>query len=46
MATPFPEILEWYSLTAMVNEMKSQQAFIRNLLFGDVRTYDTENIVY
>ena len=46
MATQLPEVLEWYSLTGMVNEMKSPQSFIRNLLFSNVRAYSTENVVY
>lgn len=41
-----PEILEWFSLTAMANNMKAPQSFIKNLLFGNVRSYSTENIVY
>ena len=41
-----PEVLEWYSLTEAVNAMQSPQAFIRNLLFGDVQTKPTENIVF
>lgn len=41
-----PEVLEWYSLTEAINEMKSPQAFIRNLLFSDVQTKPTENIVF
>jgi hypothetical protein len=41
-----PEVLEWYSLTSMINEMKSPQAFLRNLLFSDVESQPTENIVY
>lgn len=41
-----PQILEWFTLTEMVNEFKSPNAFIRNLVFGNVRTLTTENIVY
>ena len=43
---PLPEILEWYSLTDMVNEFKSPNSFLVNTMFGDVRTLPTENIVY
>jgi hypothetical protein len=41
-----PEILEWYSLTPMVNEMKSPRTFLRDGFFGDVETQTTENIVF
>tara|TARA_R110002094_G_scaffold220250_1_gene192766 strand:+ start:5330 stop:6376 length:1047 start_codon:yes stop_codon:yes gene_type:complete len=41
-----PEILEWYSLTPMVNEMKSPRTFLRDAFFGDVETQTTENIVF
>lgn len=41
-----PEILEWYTLTPMVNEMKSPRTFLRDLLFSDVRTLTTEQIVF
>jgi hypothetical protein len=41
-----PKILEWFTLTEMVDEFKSPAAFIRNLVFGNVRTLTTENIVY
>lgn len=41
-----PEILEWYSLTPMVNEMKSPRTFLRDMFFSDVQTQTTENIVF
>lgn len=41
-----PEILEWYSLTDMVNEFKSPASFLRNLVFRQDRVLATENIVY
>lgn len=41
-----PEILEWYSLTPMVNEMKSPRTFLRDRFFSDVETLTTENIVF
>lgn len=41
-----PEILEWYSLTPMVNEMKSPRTFLRDMFFSDVQTLPTENIVF
>lgn len=41
-----PEILEWYSLTSMVNEFKAPNAFLKNLVFGNTKTLSTENIVY
>lgn len=41
-----PQILEWYSLSAMVDERKAPQAFLKNLLFGRVETQPTENIVW
>lgn len=43
---PLPEILEWYSLTDMVNEFKSPNSFLVNLVFGQTRVLPTENIVY
>lgn len=41
-----PEILEWYTLTPMVNEMKSPRTFLRDMFFSDVQTLHTENIVF
>lgn len=41
-----PEILEWFSLTPMVNEMKSPRTFLRDMFFSDVQTLPTENIVF
>ena len=41
-----PEILEWYSLTEMVNEFKAPNSFLKNLVFGNARVLSTENIVY
>ena len=41
-----PEILEWYSLTDMVNEFKSPNSFLVNLVFNQTRILPTENIVY
>lgn len=46
MATQLPEILEWYTLTALVNEQKAPRAFLKNLLFSDVQEVPTENIVF
>lgn len=43
---PLPKILEWYSLTEMVNEFDTPNAFIKNLAFGSTRALPTENIVY
>jgi hypothetical protein len=43
---PLPEILEWYSLTDMVNEFKSPNNFLLSLKFGRSQTLATENIVY
>lgn len=43
---PLPEILEWYSLTDMVNEFKAPNSFLVNLVFGQKRVLTTENIVY
>jgi len=43
---PLPEILEWYSLTEMVNEFKSPNSFLVNSVFGNRRELPTENIVY
>lgn len=42
----FPEILEWTTLTGMVNEMDSPRTFLKNLLFGNEQTLTTENILY
>lgn len=41
-----PEVLEWYSLTPMVNEMKSPRTFLRDMFFSDVEQKITENIVF
>lgn len=41
-----PEILEWYSLVPMVNEMKSPRTFLRDMFFSDIQTLSTENIVF
>lgn len=41
-----PEILEWHSLTPMVNEMKSSRSFLRDMFFSDTETLTTENIVF
>lgn len=41
-----PEILQWYSLTPMVNEMKTPRTFLRDLLFSDTQTLTTEQIVF
>lgn len=41
-----PAILEWYSLTPMVNEIKGPRTFLRDLLFSNVRTLSTEQIVF
>ncbi len=43
---PLPEILEWYSLTDMVNEFKAPNSFWVNTVFGNTRVLPTENIVY
>lgn len=43
---PLPEILEWYSLMDMVNEFKSPNTFLKNLVFSNTRVLPTENIVY
>jgi hypothetical protein len=42
----FPEVLEWYSLTEMVNEFDSPASVLVNGVFSNVRTLTTENIVY
>lgn len=41
-----PEVLEWYSLTEMVNEFKSPNSFLKTLVFGSTRVLPTDNIVY
>ena len=38
-----PEILEWYSATPMINEFRSEQAFLKNFLFSDEEFKPTEN---
>lgn len=43
---PLPKILEWYSLTEMVNEFDTPAAFLKNLVFSSHRALPTENIVY
>ena len=41
-----PEILEWYTLTPMVNEIKGPRTFLRDLCFSTVQTLTTEQIVF
>jgi hypothetical protein len=41
-----PEILEWYTLTPMVNEIKTPQTWLRDTFFTNVRTLTTEQIVF
>ena len=36
------DILQWFSLTAMINEIKGPQFFLKNLLFGREQTFNTE----
>jgi len=41
-----PEVLEWYSLTDMVNEFKSPASYLVNTIFSNTRELATDNIVY
>lgn len=41
-----PKILDWYTLTEMVNEFKNPSAFLTRMVFGNSRELTTENIVY
>lgn len=43
MATSI-ECLKWQSLTAAINEIKSPNSFIKNLLFGRHQTFPTESV--
>lgn len=42
----FPELLEWYTLTEAVNEMRAPRAFLKNLLFSNTRELPTENVLF
>lgn len=38
------DVLSWASLTAAVNEIKSPNSFLKNLLFGSHQTFPTEQV--
>lgn len=42
----FPELLEWFTLTEAVNEMRAPRAFLKNLLFSSTRELPTENVLF